>query len=45
MVDFMAPVIMSSAWFLALSKLSRLPLTVVVYADELYSRLGLTVHL
>ena len=35
----MAPVIMRSAWY----KLSRLPLTVVAYADELYSRLGLTV--
>ena len=45
MVDFMALVIMRSVWFLALSKLSRLHLAVMAYADQLYSRLGLTVHL
>ena len=43
MVDIMAPVIMSSVCFLVLSKLSRLSLAVVTYADELYSRLSLTV--
>jgi len=36
----MAPVIVRSACFLALSKISRLPLAVVAYGDELYSRLG-----
>ena len=34
---------MRSAWFWDLSKLSRLSLAVVAYADELYSKLGLTV--
>jgi len=40
MVDIMVSVIMRS---LALSRLSRLSLAVVTYADELYSRLGITV--